>query len=180
MRAAREIAASTASARQGREPGTATQCPTGMFAGFKEFLEDVLAPGGAGAQSAAPDLRLAAAVLLVEVMRAVDGISAAERTAGARYLATEFGLAPEQLATLLHEAERESLAAYDYFRFTHPLDRELTQRQKAGLVEAMWKVAFADGQADPGENAVISKVADLLHVPHAEYIAGKMRAKAAG
>jgi len=46
-------------------------------------------------------------------------------------------------------------------------------------VEAMWQVAYADGVLDASENHVISKVADLLHVTHGEYIAAKMRAKEA-
>ena len=45
------------------------------------------------------------------------------------------------------------------------------------LVEAMWQVAYADGQLDVHENHVISKVAGLLHVTHGEYIAAKLRAR---
>ena len=69
------------------------------------------------------------------------------------------------------------MAAYDYFRFTDPLDAALTHQQKVDLVEAMWRVAYADGKVEPLENTVINKVAGLLHVSHGEYIAAKMRAK---
>jgi uncharacterized tellurite resistance protein B-like protein len=41
----------------------------------------------------------------------------------------------------------------------------------------MWRVAYADRRLVPEENAVISKVADLLHVSHGDYIAAKLRAK---
>ncbi|HEY1229431.1 MAG TPA: TerB family tellurite resistance protein, partial [Ramlibacter sp.] len=104
---------------------------------------------------------------------------AIERSAGAQALHDQFGLAPEDVASLLQVAERESMTAYDYFRFTNPLDEQLPQPRKIALVEAMWRVAYADGDLRAEENTVISKVADLLHVSHGEYIAAKMRAKAA-
>lgn len=148
-----------------------------MFAALKDFLDEIIPADRSAVRSQAPSLRLAAAVLLVEVMRASDGLSAQERTAAARYLADQFEMPGEDMAPLLQQAERESTAAYDYFRFTNPLDEALPQDRKVALVEAMWKVAYADGHLDPQENAVIGKVADLLHVPHGDYIAAKMRAK---
>jgi uncharacterized tellurite resistance protein B-like protein len=148
-----------------------------MFSALKEFLDEIIPDDRSAAQTAAPPLRLTAAVLLVEVMRASDGISAHERVAAARFLADQFELPDEQMAPLIAQAERESKAAYDYFRFTQPLDDALPQDRKIALVEAMWKVAYADGHLDPQENAVIGKVADLLHVSHGDYIAAKMRAR---
>lgn len=149
-----------------------------MFAAFKHLLDEIVPHDAPGPAPDVPSLRLAAAVLLMEVMRAQGGIAAEERTVAARALREEFGLVPEDVATLLQSAERESMAAYDYFRFTNPLDEQLTQAQKLALVEAMWRVAYADGQRQPEENTVIAKVAGLLHVPHGEYIAAKMRARA--
>lgn len=150
-----------------------------MFAAFKDFLDEIVPTASPPAPPGAPSLRLAAAVLLMEVMRARDGISALERSAGARELHEQFGLAPEEVPSLLQVAERESMNAYDYFRFTNPLDEQLPQPRKIALVEAMWRVAYADGELLAEENTVISKVADLLHVSHGEYIAAKLRAKPA-
>lgn len=149
-----------------------------MFGAFREFLDDIIPRDGPPAGADTPSLRLAAAVLLMEVMRASEGICVEERQAATRALSEQFGLAGDELALLLLQAERESIAAYDYFRFTNPLDEQLPQERKIALVEAMWKVAYADQRLAPEENAVISKVADLLHVSHGEYIAAKLRAKA--
>ena len=148
-----------------------------MFDGFKDFLDEIIPHDTGPAGPGVPSLRLAAAVLLMEVMRANQTISAEERAAATEALGRQFGLAQEELAPLLLQAERESLAAYDYFRFTNPLDEQLSQPSKIALVDAMWRVAYADGKLDERENTVISKVADLLHVSHADYIAGKMGAK---
>jgi uncharacterized tellurite resistance protein B-like protein len=151
-----------------------------MFGALTELLHEIMSDERPAASVQAPSLRLAAAVLLVEVMRANDGISAEERITAARFLADQFNLPDAELAPLLQQAERESIAAYDCFRFTNPLDEALSQNCKIALVEAMWKVAYADHRLDPQENAVISKVADLLHVSHGVYIAAKMRAKPNG
>lgn len=149
-----------------------------MFTAFKDFLDEIIPRESGPAGPGVPSLRLAAAVLLMEVMRASDAISAEERAAATEALRGQFGLTPEELAQLLPQAERESIAAYDYFRFTNPLDEQLSQPRKIALVEAMWRVAYADRHLDERENAVISKVADLLHVSHGDYIAAKLRAKA--
>jgi uncharacterized tellurite resistance protein B-like protein len=151
-----------------------------MFRSFKAFLDDILPSETGAPRPGVPSLRLAAAVLLVEVMRASDAISAEERKTATQALREEFGLTVEELDALLREAERESTGAYDYFRFTNPLDEQLSQPRKIALVEAMWRVAYADRHLDTAENAVISKVADLLHVSHGEYIAAKLRAKTPG
>jgi uncharacterized tellurite resistance protein B-like protein len=145
-----------------------------MFAAFKNLIDEIIPHEGARAP--ALPLRLAAAVLLMEVMRASDGISAEEKAAASRALSEQFAADDADMLLLLKHAEQESQAAYDYFRFTNPLDEQLPHERKVALVEAMWKVAYADGHVDEHENAVISKVADLLHVSHGEYIAAKMRA----
>jgi uncharacterized tellurite resistance protein B-like protein len=149
-----------------------------MFAMLKGLLDEIV-PQEPPRQHALP-LRLAAAVLLMEVMRASDGISAQEKAAAAHALAEQLAVGEPEASLLLAQAEDESRAAYDYFRFTNPVDELLPHDRKVALVEAMWKVAYADGELDGAENAVISKVSDLLHVSHGEYIAAKMRARQQG
>jgi uncharacterized tellurite resistance protein B-like protein len=114
------------------------------------------------------------------VMRADGGGSSAdERHAAAVALQEQFGLADGQWEPLLHQAEQESRNAHDYFRFTNPLDEQLSQPAKVDLVEAMWRVALADDQLAVAENSVIRQVAELLHVTHGEYIGAKLRAREA-
>lgn len=124
-------------------------------------------------------VQLAAAVLLVEVMRAEPTATAAERAAILGALRQRFSFTEDELARLMELAETEAKGAYDYHRFTSVLNDRFSQPQKIALVEAMWQVAFADAHLDAHENHLISKVAGLLHVTHGEYIAAKMRAKEA-
>ena len=150
-----------------------------MFRAFRDLLNDILPPDTKAAPGE-PSLRLAAAVLLMEVMRAEgDGIAPDERRAAAQALQEQFGLADDEMDPLLRQAEQESRTAYDYFRFTNPLDEHLDQPAKIAIIEAMWRVALADEQLGVAESSVIRQVAELLHVTHGDYIAAKLRAREA-
>lgn len=151
-----------------------------MFRSLQDFL-DHLVPLSAQQSATGRDqaLRLAAAVLLVEVMRADASASPAERQAVRLALHSRFALQQQELEQLLQLTETEANRANDFFHFTSRINEHCSQPDKAALVEAMWQVAYADGVLDAAENHVISKVAGLLHVPHGEYIAAKMRAREA-
>jgi uncharacterized tellurite resistance protein B-like protein len=146
-----------------------------MFAALKQFM-DSLAGEPQRDRAAAIDVELATAVLLVEVMRADTQRDGAERLAITGLLRRRFGLDDAQVRELLARAEDKSEHANDYFAFTSVLNDRLSHEEKVAVIEYMWRVAYADGDADAGENHVISKVADLLHVTHGEYIAAKMHA----
>lgn len=147
-----------------------------MLKNLKDFFDNLLAPTGtAPAPEHGP--QLAAAVLLVEVMRADPRSTASEREAVLHALRRKFGLAGDELERLLELALTEGRNIYDYHRFTSSLNDHFTQPQKIALVEAMWQVAYADAHLAADENHLISKIAGLLHVTHGEYIGAKMRAK---
>jgi uncharacterized tellurite resistance protein B-like protein len=124
-------------------------------------------------------LQLATAALLVEVAR-IDALSDAERGAVERAVCEKFGLAADDAAELTRLAEAEMAQANDYFQFTSLVNRHFSQAQKLSIVEMMWRVAYADAELSAHENHVLRKVAELLHVPHGDYIAAKMRARPDG
>ena len=149
-----------------------------MFSSLQELFDTFTA----GSPDETPQgreraLRLATAVLLVEVVRADAKLDPAERAAVFAALRRRFALPDDELASLVELANAQSKTANDYFHFTSRINDHFSQPEKIALVEAMWQVAYADGVLDASENHVISKVADLLHVTHGEYIAAKMRAK---
>jgi uncharacterized tellurite resistance protein B-like protein len=151
-----------------------------MLSAFNHFIDSFIPPSPAqAAQDGERAVRLAAAVLLVEVMRADPANTPAERTAVVAALRQRFSFADDDVARLVELAQAEAEHAYDYYRFTSVLNERFSQAQKIALVEAMWQVAYADAHLDANENHVISKLADLLHVTHGEYIGAKMRAKEA-
>jgi uncharacterized tellurite resistance protein B-like protein len=151
-----------------------------MIRALREFLESVVAPAPRGElASGAVSVELATAVLLVEAMRADAGTAPEERAFVAGLLQKRFALQPQDVQELLAVAEERSRLANDFFAFTHVLNERLGQEHKREVIELMWRIAYADGSADPGESHIISRIAELLHVPHGEYIAAKLHAQAA-
>lgn len=150
-----------------------------MFSTVKDFIERLTADLSASADAAPDDhtLHLATAVLLVEVMRAAPEMHEHEYDAVLQALQQRFALGEDELQRLIDMAHETARTAYDYQRFTSQLNDRCTHAQKVAMVEAMWDVAYADSHLDEHENAVIRKVAGLLHVTHGEYIAAKMYAK---
>jgi len=148
-----------------------------MLRALKDLFDSVTP--GPQADPAAREhlLHLAAAVLLVEVMRADPAIESVERQAVISALRGKFSLAEDELARLLELAEATSRSANDFFSFTSTINERFSHPDKVHMVELMWEVAFADGHLDAHENHLISKVAGLLHVTHGEYIAAKLHAK---
>lgn len=153
-----------------------------MLRSLKDLFGALLEPA-TGATSPPPSehaLHLATAVLLVEVMRAEAGIGAAERLTALQALRTKFGdLTVDEIDTLLARAEGVAQDATDLHQFTSALNARLDDAAKIRMVEAMWSVAFADGELAAHERHIVWRVADLLHVRPGDYAAAKSRAQAA-
>jgi uncharacterized tellurite resistance protein B-like protein len=150
-----------------------------MFQTLRDVFAGLRGEPGADAPNDPQALRLACAVLLVEVMRADPDITPEERQAVLGALGKRFPLGQEELHHLVGLADQASRTASDFHQFTSQLNAELDQPAKIGVVETMWQVAYADGTVGAHENHVISRIAGLLHVTHGEYIAAKLRAKQA-
>ncbi|PKO50221.1 MAG: hypothetical protein C0607_03890 [Azoarcus sp.] len=122
-------------------------------------------------------LQLATAVLLVEVMRSDAEVDETERAAILSALGKRFGLGGDERARLLELAETASSEAVDFHRFTSRINNGFDAGEKARVIELMWEITYADGHLSNHENHLMRKIADLLHVSHADYISAKQRAR---
>ncbi|MEO5660141.1 MAG: TerB family tellurite resistance protein [Polaromonas sp.] len=150
-----------------------------MLRTLKDLFDSFTDPAPESDADRAHALKLATAVLLVDVMRANPHIDAAERQAVMDALREKFALADDELARLMELAEQTAQGASDYHQFTSRINDSFAHAQKIQMIENMWQVAYADDHLDANENHLISKIAGLLHVTHGEYIGAKMRAKEA-
>jgi len=151
-----------------------------VLGSLKKLFEERVAPQGAKSSPEAREhgLRLAAAALLFEVVRADGTVKDEELTVMRAALQGTFGLArdeTEEIARLAGEASRGAASLYE---FTSLVDRELGFDEKKRLVELLWLVAFADAEKDAHEEHIVRQVAGLLHVPHPDFIDAKIRARA--
>jgi uncharacterized tellurite resistance protein B-like protein len=144
-----------------------------LLKGLLAALQPALA---ADAASLEHTLRLATAVMLLEVMRADGDFASAERRAVIDALRDQFGLADDEIAQLVEMAERAARDATDWFEFTSHINNHFGSRPRCAW-STMWRVAYADGHLSDRERHTLRRIADLLHVPHGAYINAKIRAK---
>ena len=123
-----------------------------------------------------PDARLALAALLVRVAK-TDGLYSAEEVERIdRILMARHGLGPFEVAKLRADAEEFEAVAPDTVRFTRALKAATALEDRAALMEALWKVALADGVRDAEEDRLLRMVASLLGLTDVE--SGLARQKA--
>ncbi|MBP8214509.1 MAG: TerB family tellurite resistance protein [Propionivibrio sp.] len=149
-----------------------------MIASIKGFFSQFIEPGTTqdGAHSGKA-LQIATAALLLEMMRMDRHIAEEERASVVATLREQFGLEANQLETLLELAEEEARQATSYYQFTSLINKSCSAEQKNRIIENLWHVAMCDGHIDAHENHLMRKIADLLYVGHADYIAAKQRAR---
>lgn len=126
--------------------------------------------------SPAEDRRLAAAVLLLETARADYEHHALELDAVRAGLAREFGLSGAALDTLLADAGEKAKHSVSLHEFVQTLNRTLPVDEKRSLLRLLWEVAYADGRIEPLEEHLLRRLADLLHLPHSDFIRAKLDA----
>ena len=141
---------------------------------FNQFIEPGIRQTEASGEQA---LQIATAALLLEIMRMDRSIVEEERSSVATTLRQQFGLDAGQLQTLIDLADQEAGQASGYYEFTSLINKSCDAEQKIHIVENMWRVALSDGHLDAHESHLMRKIADLLYVGHADYIAAKLRAR---
>jgi len=124
------------------------------------------------------DLRLAAATLCVEVMRADYEVQSEEIETALSSLRESFDLTAEEAEELLDLAESSADQAFSLHPFTSLINAEYSLQQKTEVVEMLWRVALSDQEKDKYEEHMVRKVAELLYVPHKDFIQARHRAEA--
>jgi uncharacterized tellurite resistance protein B-like protein len=143
--------------------------------GLNEILRALLDGGGRErAPASDKDVRVAMVVLLMEVAQRDGVFSPAERDTIKRLLSDRFQLSVEERDALLQSAA----AISDDLVQLHPYTSSVAQLpldQRIALIEMLWEVAYADGTLDPEEDALIRRLANLIHIDDRERVLARMR-----
>jgi len=118
--------------------------------------------------------QLAASALLIELGKADYRSDARERAAIMEAVRSCFKLDEATIAELLVDAETASRRATSLYEFTSVLNESCSDAEKYELIRQLWRVAAADGDIDKYEDHLIRKVAELLYVPHQQFIHAKL------
>ncbi|WP_018141348.1 TerB family tellurite resistance protein [Thioalkalivibrio sp. ALJ7] len=118
-------------------------------------------------------LQRAAAALIMEVCRADFQLHPQELKSVRASLIELFHLDSDTADAMLEIAQEES----DELISIHPMVREVNDafdaEQKADIMRALWRAAWANHDLHKRQEAVIRHLADLLYVPHATFIRTK-------
>lgn len=114
------------------------------------------------------DARIALAAVLVEAARADGAYAAAEQAVIEAVLADRHGLDPAAAARLRAEGEAAQARASDLVRFTRAIKQAVPIEDRVAVIEAVWRVIYADGARDHLESALVRQLAGLLYVTDVE------------
>jgi uncharacterized tellurite resistance protein B-like protein len=124
-------------------------------------------------------LRVATALLLIEVARADYADDVAEDDTMVASLKQFFALDDAEAGLLLEEARSAADRAVELQQFTRRLHEQLTVSEKHRVVEMLWQVALADRRLDKHEDHLVRRIAELLYVAHSDMIRIRNRVRSA-
>jgi uncharacterized tellurite resistance protein B-like protein len=122
-------------------------------------------------------LRVSTAALLIEASRADFEQDASELAHMRQLLAQQFSLDDGALDELMDQAHQEADDLISLQHITRVLNEQFDQAMKTRIIEMMWQVVFADGVKCHYEEHLIRQVAELLYVPHSEFIRARHKAE---
>jgi uncharacterized tellurite resistance protein B-like protein len=125
-------------------------------------------------------VRMATAVLMVDVARADDVFDDSEFDRVLKLIEQHFGLTAEQAASLINVADERAEDLVSLHEFTQLLHHNLDESEKAKIVGLLWQIAYADGRLDKYEDSLVLKISDLLHVSRGRVMRLKDDARPAG
>lgn len=147
-----------------------------MLNGIKSLLTELL-PETPVPEDAEALKQLAAAALMIEVATVDEHFDEREMATLQAELRSQFNLDPRALEQLVRSARSESHEATSLFQFTRCINAEFSNPEKLDLVIGMWRVAYADGELDKYEEHIIRRIAELIYLPHSQFIKAKKLAQ---
>ncbi len=119
----------------------------------------------------------AVAILLMEVARADFDVADDELEVIRRTLIDDFAMTADAADDLVRHAAAEVDDSTGLFPFVRVLNEQLDPERKRQVVETLWRVAYADAGKHHLEESIIRQIADLLYIPHSEFIRARLRAE---
>lgn len=122
-------------------------------------------------------LQHSVAALLYETARVDHRVTDADLGIASESLRELFSISDKQARELLAHVAQLHLRPTSYHPLVKSINDKFTAEQKHRLIELMWRVAHADREIDMHEDHLVRKIAELLYVPHSEFITAKHRAR---
>ena len=150
-----------------------------MLKKIQSFFDTHLNPSTANGSGQSRDhvVKLTSSALLIELIKVDHEVTEEEQAAVFKALKKSFGLEQQELDELVELAEAEVQGATSLYQFTSLVNEHYAAEEKSLLLEALWHVAFADGNIDRYEENLIRRICELIHMSHSDFIQAKIRAQ---
>jgi uncharacterized tellurite resistance protein B-like protein len=145
-----------------------------MIGWLKNFIAVESGPTSHSAVHAG-DRVMAAAALMVEVAARDGEFSAGERASIERLLQAHFAIDENAARTMVDEVLSLHDNASDVFRFTSALNKRFSPEERLQIVELLWEVVYADGEAHHYETSLMRRLAGLLYLEDGDVGAARKR-----
>ena len=147
-----------------------------MIDAIRQFFSEHI-DGHTAVEDCQSDLRLAAAALMYETAMADYELGQEEQILIQELVSKQFELTQAETNELLTLAQSQVRDATDLHGFTTLINRNWSLEERTLLVDSMWQVVYADRYLDDHEIHLMRKIRRLLHIPHREFVASKLRHK---
>ena len=149
-----------------------------MFESIKQFFDKKLVYAEEE-QPLSNTLRthLACAALLIEVINSDQKLEEQETEAFLAVLKENLNISNEDIDELVELAQTQAKEATSLYEFTRLINDDYDYKQKIGLIENMWRIAFSDNNLDKYEDHLIRKISDLIYVSHSDFIKAKLKVR---
>ena len=146
---------------------------------FKSLLDRFLSTDNDLDQGAISltDIQQSAFVLMVEVITADQNMDWSEELLLRQLISNQLAIGNEELEQVIQQAKQQSLESLDYYQHTKRIREDYSIEEKQQLMLQLWLLALADGVLDKHEDYALRRIADLIYIPHSEYIKAKQQAK---
>lgn len=114
------------------------------------------------------DVKLAAAILLIAVVKADGYIDRMEYAEVIGILSQRFNIPANEVGELLEKASDSNIIEHDLNRLTLKIRSGWPEEQRLLLLKSFWEIAIADKNIHELERSLISKLASYLNLPDTE------------
>ena len=150
-----------------------------MISKIKTFFKNQVLSHEADDKAVKPAnaIKMASAALMVEVMVSDGQLEREEQEGIKTLLTTTFDLSLAECEELFSLAQNEVKDSTSLYEFTGQVNLHFSADDKFELIKHMWHVAFIDNELDKYEESLIRQVADLIYLPHSQFMRAKSLVK---
>ena len=120
-------------------------------------------------------IQVATCVILLEVAKFDFDFSSIEQETTKAILKHEFEIPDEAIEDLMKISEEKREDSVDLWEFTNVINQNFSREEKIKIIEAAWRIIYADDKLDKYEDHYVHVLADLLRLRHDELIEAKLK-----